>query len=402
MRVFLNKPVEIISAFAMILIGAVAAWGATSVPNSQGALPIILSLGAAALSALGGTLFSHTLSSFNASERAAEILRPQLSQANMVLANTTYQIGKIITDFADGELDASTAILFTQRSFDSLRSSITIYEQITGQDVEVDRLKRTLFSLKNMKEVFSEDQNSQELKNIVEDKINELRTELRTQGVTSSSLSTKLTKESIQTDCPVCSAPTYVRIGVSPGESAHGVCRDGHAFIVHRNGRGEVVYGRDDDGSAPDLNEYERILKRQRVPIVNPIQLEHGVRALSSAFSQAENRTFLTRESMEEVIVKLLSARGVDEPIKVAHDMWLIGMRAKIFNLLGERSGIRLRKHFSETELLREVRTSLVERVMNEATDPVDEVMICELLSHDEASRNQVIQAVRYLGPSRG
>ena len=242
---FQKKPIEFVSAFAMILAGVY--FSSTGVAGS--ATVVIGSL----LSALGGALLSWSTVSLSSKEAAAEVLRPQLAAIARQLVTVSGQISKAVQDARSGELEEPVALEMISQAARIMYASVNEIHVVLNQKVDFQELLDTAQRVEELATKLAggvpSSQDEAELMSAVAELKNQVQAIAPPSATSLAGKSGKLIPkaaphelENIQAPCPACAVQTSVAIGPAPGSSAMPICAScGARFHAHRSPDGGVV-----------------------------------------------------------------------------------------------------------------------------------------------------------------
>lgn len=245
--VFQKKPVEFLSAFAMILAGVYLS--GTGAAGS--AVVVIGSL----LSALGGALLSWSTVSLASKEAAAEILRPQLAAIARQLVTVSGQISKAVHDSRLGDLEEEVALEMISQAARIMYASVNEIHVVLNQKVDAQELLDTAQRVEElaMKLAGSLSNSQEEVETELMSAVAELRTQVHAIAPpVTSGQAAKVGKfipkaaphelEKMAATCPTCAGQTPVAIGPAYGSSAMPTCVNcSTKFHVHRMQDGGVI-----------------------------------------------------------------------------------------------------------------------------------------------------------------
>lgn len=221
---FREKPIECISATALILIGIAAGF----LPQPWAA-PI-----GTAVAALGGALLSYAIGSVNLREKAAKQLEPELQSMARHLADTAVKLSRTVQSFYQGETESDVTIDRIGQLISSIYASLNDIHVIAGTTTNYQTLVDTVRGCEDMaarlEELTTRAGASTEEVEALREQLENARIQLEFGDISS-----ERREETVSCPSSSCSNTVTVKLGTRQGDSASSSCpRCATRFHVHR------------------------------------------------------------------------------------------------------------------------------------------------------------------------
>ncbi|HYD87578.1 MAG TPA: hypothetical protein VEA80_08900 [Vitreimonas sp.] len=193
-----------------------------------------------------GIWFAQIFAEVDQFEKAANLLRPQIAQANLSLLSATNELVQILRRHEASEVSADVVVQVVDAQTRTFQTALTHYQEIVGSPDMSGRLSGILMAIDSFEgaiekferrtgngSAMSEPSDVADLKQ----ELSELRLHLDAVGGRFSN------REAVTIKCPKCPEMVGVYIGRLKGNTAHARCPNRHKFPVHRAYDGSVFVG---------------------------------------------------------------------------------------------------------------------------------------------------------------
>ncbi|MGE3488313.1 MAG: hypothetical protein AB7L09_26715 [Nitrospira sp.] len=243
-----EKPIEVLSAFAMIFAGVyLAGYG------QPGTFMVVIG---SLLSALGGALFSWATTSLSSKEAAADILRPQLSAIARQLVTVSGQISKAVYDARTEQMTDSVALEMVSQACRIMYASVNEIHVVLDQKVDPQELLETAQRVEELATKLAaknDGKEDDEVETELMSAVFRLRSQLQEIASDEHNKRAKRSNKNIPKAapheleaavvlCPSCQQEVSLMIGPAYGSSAMPTCTNcGTRFHAHRAQDGGVT-----------------------------------------------------------------------------------------------------------------------------------------------------------------